>query len=198
MSSTVLKHLERAGWPVTIPYVAEKSVYNVDGKEGIIVTFRSQDIPLEVGQIADVGIVGSDWVKERQLEFPRLDIKILTEFDSYGREFGTKPKLQLIAFGSNPVSEPGQIPAGTIIRTEQPYLTREFLMENFGFEKVEIMGEIMGKNSHSFQKPQEFVCGAGKRELLVFAELVANLKVLPPYLKKLALQLLSMKLGEAY
>ena len=152
MYQTVFEHLERGGWPVAIPYAVEKGVYNVDGKEGIIATFRSQDIPLEVGQVADVGIVGSDWVKERQLEFRGLDIRVLTEFDSYGREFGTKPKLQLITFGSNPVSEPGQIPAGTIIRTEQPYLTRKFLMDNFGFKKV----EIMGGNSRSFKKPQEF------------------------------------------
>lgn len=148
---TTIKHLNRAGWRVTFVEEQGVEVVATNGKEGQIIRWRSLDIPLEVHGGADVGIVGSDCVKERKLQFPGLDIEILAEFDSYGRKlFGIKPRLELITFNNNPISNPEEIPQGSIIRTEYPFLTKEFL-EHLTF-KVAIMGET----SPIFASPREF------------------------------------------
>lgn len=147
---TTIEHLKRAGWPVAFSPEQGVEFVSIGERQGRIARWRSQEIPLEVGGLADVGIVGSDWVKERELEFPGLEIKVLAEFDSYGRHFGTRPRLELITSVNNPIKATHEIPKGSVIRTEHLYLTREF------FKKMGFDVAIMERTSSVFNSPPEF------------------------------------------
>lgn len=145
---TAITHLQAAGRNVKFANGGDLGWVEGANSRNFIVRLRSFDIPIVVDDSCDVGLCGSDVYEERKKVFD-FGLEILDRF-SYGRVFGTSPRLELVVTKENSIKNPKEIKPGTIILTEHPHLTKEFLEDNG--VKVSILGE----NSAATTLPGEF------------------------------------------
>lgn len=135
MSDTTLVHLTRAGYrPV---FENERRDGRIIGRKDTIIKVRSYDIPVEVADGCHVGLVGSDWIDERELELGEQLVNSIASFP-YGRKFipSNSPTLDFIASEDSPIRSLEDIRPGQIVLTEYPNLTRKKL-ESSGHSVVE-------------------------------------------------------------
>lgn len=134
---TALTHLQATGRKVFFAEGQDFTWTESKNSSDLVIRLRSFDIPVVVGDSCDVGLCGSDVLEERSLAFG-LNLEILERF-SYGRIFGTCPRLELVSPKENGIKNPKEFATGTMILTEHPNITKKFL-ENSGL-KVSILGE---------------------------------------------------------
>ena len=134
---TALTHLQATGRKVFFAEGQDFAWTESENGRDLIIRLRSFDIPVVIGDSCDVGLCGSDVLEERSLAFG-LNLEVLERF-SYGRIFGTCPRLELVSPKENGIKNPKEFAAGTMILTEHPNITKKFL-ENSGL-KVSILGE---------------------------------------------------------
>ena len=146
MEETTLEHLRRAGRPVS--FMNGQDFGRVESTGDEVVRLRSYDIPTEVLDSCDVGLCGRDWVIEQCLEL-RIRPEILESY-GYGRQFSGSPTLDLVAPANAGIKRVEDIKAGSVIMTEYPNLTREFL-KRYGFKTARF-----GRNHQTPSKPDEF------------------------------------------
>lgn len=148
MSDTTLEHLERAGRKTEFGPGLDIGTSGQEGDQ--VIRLRSMDIPIEVDDTCDVGLCGSDWLEERKLELG-IDLEVLSEY-VYGRKFPPRlPTLDLVAREEDDVSNIEDLRLGSIVITEYPYLTENFLRER-GFNRLAQLGKQEGAPT----KPSEF------------------------------------------
>lgn len=146
MEATVSEHLKRAGRPIS--FEEGRDFCEVAGTGDQVIRLRSYDIPVEVGDRWDVGLCGSDWIKEKHLEHGIRPIR-LAEF-KYGRTFTHAPTLDLVVRKDDSITAVVDIEPGKIVITEHPLLTRAFLEDN-GVRVAQL-----GKNHGAPSLPDEF------------------------------------------
>lgn len=134
MSLTTIVHLSRAGYrPV---FEDDRRDGRILGSRDTIIKVRSYDIPVEVADGCHAGLVGSDWVEERELELGSQLVDTKVSF-KYGREFNPSnpPTLDFITRDDSPIQSLEDIKPGQIILTEYPNITKNEL-EKYGHEVV--------------------------------------------------------------
>ncbi len=130
ISEPTLRLLEKAG--IGLKDTLKRRLFSQTEHPNIDVMFtRATDIPEFVADgAADLGITGLDLIKERA-----SDVKILEDL-----KFG-KAKLVLAAPEDSKIKTPRDIKDGSIIATEFPKLTHQYLKEkNINAEIVELSG----------------------------------------------------------
>ncbi len=149
MSLTTLVHLSRAGYrPV---FDGDRRDGKILGTKDEIIKVRSYDIPVEVADGCHVGLVGSDWVEERELELGSQLVETRASF-KYGREFNPSnhPTLDFIARDDSPIESLGDVKPGQIILTEYPNITKNELAK-YGHDVV-----TYGESRFMPQEPKLF------------------------------------------
>lgn len=146
MSKSVIEHLEEAGR--TVSFDEGKNLGTVLETQDRVVRTRSFDIPFWVAEYYDVGLCGSDCVKETELA-RGIKLDVLSHY-SYGREHYTTPTLDMVAHKDDKIQDASEIQPGSVVITEYPHLTIEFL-KNKGISTAEI-GKEKGVPSY----PAEF------------------------------------------
>ncbi len=140
MEKTTTLHLAKSGRPIT--FFPDQDLGTIDGEGeniGDVIRLRSFDIPAEVSDSCDVGLVGLDWVKERELELG-LGLKELDYWD-YGRELlSSAPRLEVIIKDEDPTNKIKSLRPG-IVLGEQELLIKKYLEEQGWKGKVAIMGK---------------------------------------------------------
>lgn len=114
-----------------------------------VIQLRSLDIPVEIEDSGDVGMVGSDCLEEKKLQFREIDLELLAAFD-YGRRFDQQPRLEIVRRAKDNIRNIAGISPGTMIVTEYPELTKRHL-EDKGNKKVIALG-----TNNAPQLPWEF------------------------------------------
>lgn len=134
-------HLEQAGYkPVwhrgkPTPKNPEGNILKIGEIEefGIrLIKIRSGKVPRRVSEGAfDLGFVGTDVFLDHELP----NIKIASDFD-HGRDKDEgSPYLELVAHANSPINSLKDITPGTIVMTERPHLTKQYLTER-GFKTI--------------------------------------------------------------
>jgi len=134
MQETTTRHFLDAHRTVRFQKGLNRGTINETGD--LVVRLRSFDIPVEVDDSCDIGLCGSDWVKEKELQLG-IKLAILGEYN-YGRSSGgNSPSLDLVVPNDNSLSSIQEVETGSMILTEYPNLTREHFTIN-GFETAEL------------------------------------------------------------
>lgn len=92
-----------------------------------VVKIRSSELPKRVSEgVFDVALVGTDVYMDHKLP----NMRVVAKFD-HGREIGQgNPYLELVAHPNSLINSIAEIPAGTVVMTERPHLTKDFLEKN--------------------------------------------------------------------
>ena len=139
MDKTVDKHIGRTGRAIN--YLDGKHISRLESFAedfDVVMRFRSADIPVKVRDICDVGIVGRDWVREKQIELPGLKLEVLDEY-IYGREFFTDPRLEFIVSEEEQTQSPQELAPG-IVSGEYTALMIKYLQENGWSDRIVQLG----------------------------------------------------------
>lgn len=149
MNDTIDEHFARANRPVTYLNGRTMSRIETDGEnQDVLIRLRSGDIPTVVRDICDVGIVGGDWLEEKQLEH-WLDLEVLDTYQ-YGRKFFTSPKLELVVREDEDAQTAKSL-RPSIVVGEYPNLMKMYF-ESMGWEgRVVKLGDDGSPND-----PKEF------------------------------------------
>lgn len=143
---TTIEHLAKASRQVNF---TSGDITTIEDTSDIVVRMRSFDIPTVVCDGCDVGLCGSDCVEERRLELG-LSVAVLANF-YYGRKkFGKSPTLDFVAAGDNSIKHPEELKPGSLIFTEHPQITKNYL-ESYGVHVASL-----GRNYNSPSQPYGF------------------------------------------
>lgn len=105
-----------------------RRISSIEGKAASeayqLIGLRSADVPLWVSGFAQVGICGSDWIRERQLQYG-LKFEVLGSY-RYGRKFFTKPKNEFVVPDDVEVNDTVDLKPNLVVG-EYPHLMHEHL-----------------------------------------------------------------------
>jgi hypothetical protein len=137
--NTTVEHLAKAGYaPTFTDDEQDLGTINLNGENiGTVLRTRSFDVPVEVAAGKDIGLCGSDWVYEKEMELG-LGLQVSASY-SYGRKPQTVPTLDFIARQDYRYNSVGLAEPGTMFVGEYPLLITEEL-ERAG-RKVEQLGK---------------------------------------------------------
>lgn len=140
MEGTVLTHIHEALGQSQelkgrrIRYIEDKT----SGETYQLIGLRSADIPSWTSGFAQLGICGSDWIRERQLQFG-LKFEVLGSC-RYGRKFFTEPKNEFVVPEDVEINDTGNLKPNLVVG-EYPYLMHEHLEKKGWAGKIVDFGE---------------------------------------------------------
>ncbi len=128
----VRNHLNCAGFEVEINegvFRGEIRNWEIAGRPVLIGLPRSLDIPPRVAwRKYDFALVGEDCIQEQELRY-KIQVERVVSFP-YGRKTcGSPPKLVIVANATEPIQRVEDIPPGTLIPSDFPWVTRRYLKE---------------------------------------------------------------------
>ena len=130
MASMVRNHLICADLEVEINeglFRGEIRNWEIAGRPVLIGLPRSLDIPPRVAwRKYDFALVGEDCVQEQELRY-RIEVERIASFPYGRRTCGSSPKLVIVADANEEIKRLEDIPPGTLISSDFPWLTRKFL-----------------------------------------------------------------------